>query len=731
MSQLILRLIWISIFLSILSPGVGHTQNGSNEGTEPSSDDFKRLAVALKVGDPKMVVAVKALVGRQMQKLDETPSSDVTFITLANFIKHPVLEIGYGAYSVGNAIESADTTSFVGTSITVKLTSGVVLEIRNGKKSGQVEVSSRIRLRSSEQAQPHALVQRVRDLVREIIGSATDTSIFYDDGERSRSSPAFYCLRTIQFDKTFDHDLLLRTMADVERVMLTARRPTVDSDDLVMARGGIGTILSQDEKSGYIFIDKVIEGGPASKAGLKDKDIIVAVDDTAMLPKNLNEKPVVPFSVTLADVVDHVKGPLGSPFKVTVSRAPYKTQETITLVRGKLPATLDNKNETPSPAAVKSEGPAKSENAPSKVTTNETRFEGPDGSFVDFNKGYSFTYHRDHLDIVLGHNMARLYGPHFGSKSSKSTGKSGFIKVKPIDPSSLSKETKSKNGLATDQIILDALKEEKDLILKNHSKQGFKIEGTPEMWFPFLDRKTRAISIASRLPSGSQHFVQIVVFRAKNSIYTLTGFFPGSYPIGWVPDCIKAISDGSATSVDQTVATRRGKDEPATAAAKSNPSGKGNKDTSKETMGVFAVWSRLDLEIQVVHGFVKSPADLVKEVEAKVGGTGPPIYAYISKEKDAFLFIQGEGENITALMNLEDMPGDKSLADSMNENSDLPGKFMEFPPGSKRMAYEVSVDTSRVMDKQNSNIEEVAEKVRSVFIARNICKKILEKLSEK
>ena len=131
--------------------------------------------------------------------------------------------------------------------------------------------------------------------------------------------------------------------------------------------------------------------------------------------------------------------------------------------------------------------------------------------------------------------------------------------MKPINPSSLSKETKSKNALDTDQIILAALKEEKDLILKNHSKQGFTIEGTPEKWFPFLDRKTRAISIASRLPSGSQHFVQIVVFRAKNSIYTLTGFFPGSYPIGWVSECITAISDGSTTSVDQTVASEKSK----------------------------------------------------------------------------------------------------------------------------------------------------------------------------
>jgi carboxyl-terminal processing protease len=83
--------------------------------------------------------------------------------------------------------------------------------------------------------------------------------------------------------------------------------------------GGVGIEVDQD--NGFIKITNVMAGAPASRAGLKEGDVITAV----------NAKPVQ--SLSLGDVVDEMRGTPSSKVTLTIKRAGVDRQLEISLRR--------------------------------------------------------------------------------------------------------------------------------------------------------------------------------------------------------------------------------------------------------------------------------------------------------------------------------------------------------------------------------------------------------------
>lgn len=82
---------------------------------------------------------------------------------------------------------------------------------------------------------------------------------------------------------------------------------------------GVGVIIT--EKEGYIVVVSLIENAPASKAGIKPKDIIVSVDDV----------DVKGFTTSM--VSDIIKGEPGTQVKLGISREGEKNTLYFTLIR--------------------------------------------------------------------------------------------------------------------------------------------------------------------------------------------------------------------------------------------------------------------------------------------------------------------------------------------------------------------------------------------------------------
>ncbi|HEX4193155.1 MAG TPA: S41 family peptidase [Stellaceae bacterium] len=71
--------------------------------------------------------------------------------------------------------------------------------------------------------------------------------------------------------------------------------------------GGLGMQVTME--NGFVKVVSPIDDTPAAKAGMKPNDLIVAIDDA----------PVT--DMTLEEAVDKLRGPIGSPVKITVRRA--------------------------------------------------------------------------------------------------------------------------------------------------------------------------------------------------------------------------------------------------------------------------------------------------------------------------------------------------------------------------------------------------------------------------
>ncbi len=79
---------------------------------------------------------------------------------------------------------------------------------------------------------------------------------------------------------------------------------------------GIGALIKKNLKTGNIVIDEPYEGMPAAEAGLRKGDMIVAIDDTTMLNKEV------------AYVSSHLRGEPGTSFKLTYIPGPVAMRST-------------------------------------------------------------------------------------------------------------------------------------------------------------------------------------------------------------------------------------------------------------------------------------------------------------------------------------------------------------------------------------------------------------------
>jgi len=94
---------------------------------------------------------------------------------------------------------------------------------------------------------------------------------------------------------------------------------------------GVGIIVSEDKQGRGILISKVLPDTPAERAGLKDGDIIIAVngEDIAGQP--------------LEVVASKIRGPAGSKVKLTILRNDETLEVEVERAQIKIPAVLDSK----------------------------------------------------------------------------------------------------------------------------------------------------------------------------------------------------------------------------------------------------------------------------------------------------------------------------------------------------------------------------------------------------
>ncbi len=88
--------------------------------------------------------------------------------------------------------------------------------------------------------------------------------------------------------------------------------------------GGIGASLRKPKPTEPLVIWRVFSGSPADKAGLKDGDVIQAVDG----------RDVSSFSVQT--VVDLIRGPVGQPVRLTIQSQGQSSGRLVTIVRAQI-----------------------------------------------------------------------------------------------------------------------------------------------------------------------------------------------------------------------------------------------------------------------------------------------------------------------------------------------------------------------------------------------------------
>ncbi len=88
--------------------------------------------------------------------------------------------------------------------------------------------------------------------------------------------------------------------------------------------GGIGAELGTNAAAGAIVVISPLAGTPALKAGLKPEDAIVAVNGSSTASMNVD------------DVVNLVRGPVGSTVTLTIMRAGWKTTQDFKIVRANI-----------------------------------------------------------------------------------------------------------------------------------------------------------------------------------------------------------------------------------------------------------------------------------------------------------------------------------------------------------------------------------------------------------
>ncbi len=111
---------------------------------------------------------------------------------------------------------------------------------------------------------------------------------------------------------------------------LTPQEVQAQLQQLSGTSSGIGIYINQDPKTKQVIITATVPGAPAEKAGFKSGDIIVAVNHTSVVGKDID---------TIHNLIE---GKIGTSVAITVQRPPTNQQLTINVTRAnfKIPGVI-------------------------------------------------------------------------------------------------------------------------------------------------------------------------------------------------------------------------------------------------------------------------------------------------------------------------------------------------------------------------------------------------------
>lgn len=111
---------------------------------------------------------------------------------------------------------------------------------------------------------------------------------------------------------------------------LTPQEVQAQQQELSGTSSGIGIYIHQDPKTKQVIITATVPGAPADKAGFKSGDIIVAVNHTSVVGKDID---------TIHNLIE---GKVGTSVAITVQRPPTNQQLTINVMRAnfKVPGVI-------------------------------------------------------------------------------------------------------------------------------------------------------------------------------------------------------------------------------------------------------------------------------------------------------------------------------------------------------------------------------------------------------
>lgn len=129
---------------------------------------------------------------------------------------------------------------------------------------------------------------------------------------------------TEKYDEKRQRSLYLKAFAmalDPHTSYMTAQEYEDFKMSMELKLTGIGAVLRSED--GFVFVDSIIPGGPASKLssskGIKPNDKIIAVAQA-------DEEPVDVIDMPLRDAVDMIRGQKGSTVKLTILRKDPQTK---------------------------------------------------------------------------------------------------------------------------------------------------------------------------------------------------------------------------------------------------------------------------------------------------------------------------------------------------------------------------------------------------------------------
>lgn len=139
-------------------------------------------------------------------------------------------------------------------------------------------------------------------------------------------------IKQFYFDEDIDTDLMRENMykaivdslGDKYAEYYTAKELSDMMDESEGIYYGIGSYVMIDEETTYPILSGVFKDSPASKAGLRDGDIITEVDGESI------------FGLTLSEAVALIKGPENTDVTLTIYRKGEDGYLTITVTRAKV-----------------------------------------------------------------------------------------------------------------------------------------------------------------------------------------------------------------------------------------------------------------------------------------------------------------------------------------------------------------------------------------------------------